>query len=185
MTKKVDKPIVIRDLAASWWHKLKTDENGNLIGTHQIYLKDRTGIKTIVLSENMPLAEADLAIRRAFYDWDHFFEENISRHVLPFTARAKSSIILRYDNRVKSTGYSNEVAPRIGQLLICLFVSADRQQDRLADFAEIFETIWSPRFGPRIAKWIYILHALRSAADIARIAVVAAVVDRVVRAFGL
>ena len=72
--------------------------------------------------------------------------------------------------------------PRFGELLICLFVPLDRQNDQLGDFEEIFNTLWVPKFGIRLAKVIYILHALRSGAAILRIALVAKLVNRV---FGL
>lgn len=74
--------------------------------------------------------------------------------------------------------------PRSGQLLICLFVPPDRQADRLGDFEEQFNTVWLPRFGPRMARFIYMTHALRSAAAIIRITAIATVADRVMRAFG-
>jgi hypothetical protein len=73
---------------------------------------------------------------------------------------------------------------RLGQLLICLFVPVDRQQDRLGDFEEKFNTLWLPRFGRRLAQIIYIIHAIRLGAAVLRIAAVAAIVDRVVRALG-
>jgi hypothetical protein len=76
------------------------------------------------------------------------------------------------------------VPPRLGELIICLFVPTNRQDDRLADFREIFESIWLPRFGSRLAGWVYIAQALRSAGAVVRIAAMAAILDRVARAFG-
>ena len=73
-------------------------------------------------------------------------------------------------------------SPRLGELIICLFTSPDRQIDRLADFAELFQTEWLPRFGPRVARWVYVAQALQSAAAVVRIDVIANVVDCIVRA---
>jgi hypothetical protein len=75
--------------------------------------------------------------------------------------------------------YSDRVlpTPRIGELIICLFTPLNRQRDRLADHVELFTTEWVPRFGVRVAGWVYIWKALESAAAMVRIAVVAAIAD--------
>jgi hypothetical protein len=77
-----------------------------------------------------------------------------------------------------------EQPPRIGEFLICLVVRPDRQEDRLADFAERFQTVWRPRFGTRFAGAVYIAHVLWSVADIVKITALAAVTDRIFRALG-
>lgn len=74
--------------------------------------------------------------------------------------------------------------PCLGTLLICLFVPLDRQKERLGDFEEQFTTLWLPRFGPRVARLVYMAHAARSVAAMVRIALTAAVMDRVLRAIG-
>jgi hypothetical protein len=74
------------------------------------------------------------------------------------------------------------VPPRLGEFLICLLVPPDRQQDRLGDFEEKFNTLWLPKFGPRIARIFYITHAIRSAVSFFRIATIAAVLDRLIHA---
>ena len=73
--------------------------------------------------------------------------------------------------------------PWIGEFLICLFVRPDRQEDRLADFAEKYRTLWLPKF-PRLAGALYVAHVLWSAVDVARITAIAAVVDWVRRFLG-
>lgn len=62
---------------------------------------------------------------------------------------------------------------------MCLFVGTDRQQEKLGDFEELFNTVWLPKFGVRLAKLIYLWHALRSGVAIIRIDAVAAFADRV------
>jgi hypothetical protein len=74
--------------------------------------------------------------------------------------------------------------PKFGDFLICLFVPLDRQQERLGDFEEKFSLVWVPRFGVRTAKFIYIVHAARTAVTVVRAAAIGALVDRVMRAFG-
>jgi len=73
--------------------------------------------------------------------------------------------------------------PRLGEFLVCIFVPLDKQMDRLGDFEERFNTLWLPRFGARVARIIYITHAVRSAVTVFRLAAVAAVVDRVMGVF--
>jgi hypothetical protein len=80
---------------------------------------------------------------------------------------------------------SAEPPPRIGEFLICLFVRPDRQEDRLADFAERFQTLWLPRFGTCVAGAVYVVHVLWSAADFVKIMALAAVADRIFRAWGV
>jgi hypothetical protein len=69
--------------------------------------------------------------------------------------------------------------PRLGQFLICLFVPADRQAERLGDFEEMLRTLWVPRFGLWGGRVLYTAHAIRSAGAIVRIAAVAMLIDRV------
>lgn len=68
--------------------------------------------------------------------------------------------------------------PAFGQFLVCLFVSLDRQSERLGDMEEIFSTVWVPKFGPHIAQLIYLSHALSCAARLIKGAAVVAFVDR-------
>jgi hypothetical protein len=67
--------------------------------------------------------------------------------------------------------------PRVGELIICLFTPLNCQRGRLADHAELFTTEWVPRFGERVAGWVYISKALVPAAAVIRIVVVAAIAD--------
>jgi hypothetical protein len=48
--------------------------------------------------------------------------------------------------------------PAICQLLLCLAVDPEFQQDRLGDFQERFDNTWVPKFGPRGAVAIYVWH---------------------------
>jgi hypothetical protein len=73
--------------------------------------------------------------------------------------------------------------PRVGELIICLFTPLNRQLDRLADHAELFTTEWVPRFGERIARWIYIGKAVGSAVAVIKIVAIAAIADWVSRVF--
>src|SRR5258708_5962606 len=72
----------------------------------------------------------------------------------------------------------------LGRLIVCLFVPADKQEDRLADFEEMLNTVWIPQFGRRIGRLVYIWQALRSASAILKIGAVTAVADRIARSFG-
>jgi hypothetical protein len=74
--------------------------------------------------------------------------------------------------------------PYLGEIVICLFVTPEKQVDRLADFEELFTLIWLPKFGTRIARLIYITHAIKSAGAIIRIGLTTAIVDRLLRALG-
>jgi hypothetical protein len=51
--------------------------------------------------------------------------------------------------------------PRVCELLMCLAVEPEFQEDRLADFQERFSNLWVPRFGRRGAVAIYVWHVLR------------------------
>jgi hypothetical protein len=105
---------------------------------------------------------------------------------LPLPRRAMALVSDQpLDPPASSTAAVNRATPpRVGELIVCLFVPANRQGDRLADFAEVFEVVWMPRFGGRLARWVYIAQALRSAGAVVRIAAITALVDRVARAFG-
>lgn len=74
--------------------------------------------------------------------------------------------------------------PRAGQLLVCLFVHPDRQQDRLGDFEELYRVVWVPRFGRRIAACVYVAQAARLAVTAFGFAVVAGAVRHFWAAFG-
>jgi hypothetical protein len=77
----------------------------------------------------------------------------------------------------------SEGPPRLGELLICLFTRLDRQAERLGDFEEKFRNLWLPRFGPRIARIMYIFQVVRTAIAFSSVAMVAALVDRIVGVF--
>jgi hypothetical protein len=66
--------------------------------------------------------------------------------------------------------------PRFGELLLCIFIAPERQKERLGCFEERFRE-WEEKYGARIARWLYVGHALRSAWDIVRIGVVGAILD--------
>jgi DNA-binding winged helix-turn-helix (wHTH) protein len=74
--------------------------------------------------------------------------------------------------------------PRVGQLFVCLFVRPDRQQDRLGDFEELFRVVWVPRFGPKIAAWVYTAQAMRAAVSTLGVGVVAATLGHIWAALG-
>lgn len=74
----------------------------------------------------------------------------------------------------------NAVPPCLGELLLCLFVSQDRQENILGDFEEQFNTIWAPQFGSRVAQAIYMVNAVRSSAAIFRISAVGFILDRLI-----
>ena len=73
------------------------------------------------------------------------------------------------------------VPPQIGELLICAFVPLARQRERLGDFEEMFTSVWVPRFGNSVAKWVYVVQAVRSVVAMAGIGLIAAVADRLWR----
>jgi hypothetical protein len=88
-------------------------------------------------------------------------------------------------NRHFRTGHDRLLGPpHIGEVIICLFVTPEKQVDRLADFEELFALVWSPKFGARIARLIYIAHAIRSAGALVRIGLITAIAARLIRAFG-
>ena len=91
-------------------------------------------------------------------------------------------IALVFNTRITRRTFFNENHPPfIGRLLLCLFLPAGKQVDRLADFDEMLSTVWIPQFGSRIGRFIYICQALRSTGAIIRIGVTAAIVDKFVR----
>jgi hypothetical protein len=58
--------------------------------------------------------------------------------------------------------YRPEVnVPRFCELLFCLLVEPEFQNDRLADFQERFNGLWVPKFGYRGALAVYVWHVLR------------------------
>ena len=57
------------------------------------------------------------------------------------------------------------------------FVVPDRQEDRLADFAERLRSVWVPRFGNRLGQCVHIIQVLRSMAAVPRIAAAFATSD--------
>ena len=69
------------------------------------------------------------------------------------------------------------VPPPFGELLIYPFVVPDRQEDRLADFAERLRSVWVPRFGNRLWQCVHIIQVLRSMAAVPRIAAAFATSD--------
>jgi hypothetical protein len=108
-------------------------------------------------------------------------------------------IPIRYTFQIDHYAYGGEIAigvdieesssaafspPILGKMLLCLLLSPDKQEDRLADFEERLITRWIPDFGPRIARLIYVWHALWSAGAIIRIGLTAAIIDRISRKFG-
>jgi hypothetical protein len=68
--------------------------------------------------------------------------------------------------------------PQIGELIVCLIVRSDRQREALGDFEELFNTIWLPKFGPRLAKCVYIAQAARSTVATIGIGTAAAIAGR-------
>lgn len=74
--------------------------------------------------------------------------------------------------------------PLLGEILICLFERPDRHGERLADFAERFQTVWLPRFSPRVAKLIYLKHAIGTATGFLRVMAWGAVMDWFARTIG-
>jgi hypothetical protein len=51
--------------------------------------------------------------------------------------------------------------PSFCELLMCLLVEPEFQEDRLADYQERFNGLWVPRFGYRGAVAVYVWHVLR------------------------
>lgn len=98
--------------------------------------------------------------------------------------RIKNRLIYRYAATCAYTVNRVPQPPHLGKLIICLFVSPEKQVDRLADFEELFTVVWLPSFGARIARLIYVAHAIRSAGAIVRIGVITAIADGIVRALG-
>jgi hypothetical protein len=73
--------------------------------------------------------------------------------------------------------------PKFAEALLCSFTPRGRHAEWLGDFEELYCTVWHPRFG-WFANVIYCAQALRLATGMLRVAAWAAVVDRVIRAFG-
>ena len=65
--------------------------------------------------------------------------------------------------------------PAICQLLLCLAVDPEFQEDRLADYQERFNGHWVPKFGHRAAVALYVWHVLRQSR----------LIDWLIRAFRL
>jgi hypothetical protein len=74
--------------------------------------------------------------------------------------------------------------PYAAKLVLCLFVAPEKQEANLGDFEERMSKIWVPNFGPRIAHLVCMWHAVWSLGAIIRFGVMAAIVDRITRAFG-
>jgi hypothetical protein len=64
--------------------------------------------------------------------------------------------------------------PAICELLMCLVVDPEFQEDRFGDFHERFQSLWVPKFGRRGAVAIYVWHVLRQSR----------LIDWLIRAFG-
>ena len=75
------------------------------------------------------------------------------------TPRSDQSPVVSPSNSMDKS--PNISPPRIGKFIVCLFVPLDRQDDRLGDLEETFNTLWVKEFGVRLAKFIYIWHAVR------------------------
>lgn len=69
--------------------------------------------------------------------------------------------------------------PEFGQFLLCLFVSPEKQVEKLADMEEMFSTIWAVKFSPGRARFIYMLHALGSAVHLVKSAVFVEISEKV------
>jgi hypothetical protein len=69
--------------------------------------------------------------------------------------------------------------PAFGEFIICLVVSPERQDEKLADMEEIFSTVWAPKFGPRVARLVYMSHALGCAAHLVKNAAFVAIFEKV------
>jgi hypothetical protein len=59
------------------------------------------------------------------------------------------------------TPIERPAAPGFCELLMCLLVEPEFQEDRLADYEERFNNIWVPKFGWRGGVVIYVWHVLR------------------------
>jgi hypothetical protein len=73
--------------------------------------------------------------------------------------------------------------PLLGELLVCLFVPADRQEEQLGDLEEKFRKLWLPKFGRRAAPIVYIVNAILDRAVMISIGLVAAAIDRLLGVF--
>jgi hypothetical protein len=163
---------------------------------HQIYLNESASAKKLNMRISAALQLEDDSLSEAILAaLDADIEMSVSRlqwlqWILEqwlCSARLElDSVEQEISKRISPTvtQQNSQHPPRIGEFLICLFVRPDRQEDRLADFAERFQTVWLPRFGTRLAGAVYVAHVLWSGADIVKIMAFAAAADRIIRASG-
>ena len=84
----------------------------------------------------------------------------------------------RHANRPIASNRPVSAPLHMGELIVCLITRSDRQREVLGDFEELFNTLWAPKFGPRLAKYIYIAQAARSAIAAVGIGTFAAIMGR-------
>jgi hypothetical protein len=119
--------------------------------------------------------------RKSYVDYMHRLADQ-SRwraELVANTAQNVSAIRKSMEEAARARAAQSEAPhpPWVGEVLIYLLVPLDRQDDRLGDFAERFQMTWLPRCGPRLAGVIYVAQVLWSAAAVAKIRMVAAIVD--------
>ena len=75
----------------------------------------------------------------------------------------------------------NSRPPPFGEFLLSILTPIDKQKERIADFEEIFVSVWVPKFGARRARLIYMWQA---GGVLVRTAFVAWILERFSRAMG-
>jgi hypothetical protein len=171
-------PLTTDQQTDEWARKLHVTD-----GDKYIRLWMRDGVErrqaVIVIKDGINLAEFSRKMRAVVSD-GHTSIERIDEADRPFDPVP----VVAQPNEREATRGGGALTPSIGEFIVCLFTPLERQGDRLADFAELFNSLWVPRFGARVAKLIYIVQALRSAAAVIRFAAVAAFADWIGRALG-
>jgi hypothetical protein len=136
----------------------------------------------------LDLVDSDL-IARSRRDLDISYLKVARQEILTGTISDRLKLYFEPEIKLReqlanSIGTEDSKPPLFGKIILCLFISPEKQQDRLADFEELYNTIWKPNFGPKIANLVYVSNALKSAFAIVKIGIVAAIADRVARALG-
>jgi hypothetical protein len=92
---------------------------------------------------------------------------------LPFQARA----VLEIDaNLLTGVSLQHVGVPRLGELILCIFIRPEHQKEQLARYEERFND-WSRKFGARTARRLYWFHAIQSIFDMLKISAIGAFLD--------
>lgn len=156
----------IDGLAAVWEFidNLQFDKQGLLREAHRIHVKIGARTYTVRIEAGARL--------------DGVMDCFAAAMPTTFPARRVARPLERVED---SSANGRALPPRIGEAIVCIIAPTSRQRDCLGDFQERWEEFWLPRFGPRLAYWIYIAHAVRSGGALFWISAGSIVSDTVAR----